>query len=235
MPGRGQANIGIWPKSSGYSRCPRHFTWNAKATIVTFCSDFVVRECLHSLFATTLFFPFSEENKTLVETTPSLFSDTSLTNGDGSSAEKSSLMELEPVLQMLCSRHEMRARNGVTISPGTYITTIVWHMPLTNVSSLFTAPLPYGTCTFEKCIILHPHDKHTVASLARQTWTAHWALLYGPICCLHPPTMHAHCTRITSCGCYGRRERDNGHELARLPKPLQKVPVRHLALHVMPR
>ena len=82
MPVRGQANIGIWPKSSGYSRC-LDITWNAKATIGTFCSDFVVRECLHSLFATTLFFPFSEGNKTLIETAPSLFVDTSLTNGAG--------------------------------------------------------------------------------------------------------------------------------------------------------
>ena len=49
MPGREQANIGIWPKSSGYSRC-LDITWNAKATIVSFCSDFLVRECLHSLF-----------------------------------------------------------------------------------------------------------------------------------------------------------------------------------------
>ena len=57
MPGRGQANIGIWPKSSEYSRC-LGITWNAEVTIGTFCSDLVVRECLHSLFTTTLFFPF---------------------------------------------------------------------------------------------------------------------------------------------------------------------------------
>ena len=63
MPGRGQANIVIWPKSSEYSRC-LDITCNAKGTIGTFCSDFVVRECLHSLVATTLFIPFSEENKT---------------------------------------------------------------------------------------------------------------------------------------------------------------------------
>ena len=65
MSGRGQANIGIWPKSSEYSRC-LGITWNAKATIGTFCSDFVVRECFHYLVATT--FLFSEENKTLIET-----------------------------------------------------------------------------------------------------------------------------------------------------------------------
>ena len=58
-------------------------TWNAKATIGTFCSDFVVCECLHSLVATTFFFPFSEENKTFIETTTFLFVDTSLTNGTG--------------------------------------------------------------------------------------------------------------------------------------------------------
>ena len=61
MPGRGQANIGTWPKSSVSSR-GLGITWIAKATIGTFCSDFVVRKCLHSLFAVTLFFPFSEEN-----------------------------------------------------------------------------------------------------------------------------------------------------------------------------
>ena len=61
MPGRGQANIGTWPKSSVSSR-GLGITWIAKATIGTFCSDFVVRKCLHSLFAATLFFPFSEEN-----------------------------------------------------------------------------------------------------------------------------------------------------------------------------
>ena len=60
MLGRGQASIGIWLKSSEYSGC-LGITWNAKATIGTFCSDFVVRECLHFLVATTLFFPFSEE------------------------------------------------------------------------------------------------------------------------------------------------------------------------------
>ena len=61
MPGRGWANIGIWPKSSEYSRC-LGITWNAKLTIGTFCSDFVVRECFHSLVAVTMFFSFSEEN-----------------------------------------------------------------------------------------------------------------------------------------------------------------------------
>ena len=86
MPGRGQANIGILPKSSEYSRC-LGITWNAEATIGTFCSDFVVRECLHSLFATTLFFPFSEENMTIIETAPSLFVDTSLTNDTGLSTK----------------------------------------------------------------------------------------------------------------------------------------------------
>ena len=80
MPDRGQANIGIRPKSSEYSRC-LGITWNVKATIGTFCSDFLVRDCLHSLFATTLFFPCSEENKTLIKTAASLFVDTSLTNG----------------------------------------------------------------------------------------------------------------------------------------------------------
>ena len=82
MSGRGQATIGILPKSSEYSRC-LGITWNAKATIGTSCSDFVVRECFHYLVATTLFFPFSEENKTLIETTPFLFVDTPLTNGTG--------------------------------------------------------------------------------------------------------------------------------------------------------
>ena len=104
MPGRGQANIGIWPKSSGYSRC-LGITWNAKATIGTFCSDFVVRECLHYFFATTLFFQFSEENKTLIETAPSPFVDTSLTDGAGlCKKKKSSLTELASVVQMLCGR-----------------------------------------------------------------------------------------------------------------------------------
>ena len=81
MPGRGQENIVIWPKSSEYSRC-LGIAWNAKGTIGTFCSDFVVRECLHSLVATTLFFPFSEEKKRKEkESAPSLFVDTSLTSG----------------------------------------------------------------------------------------------------------------------------------------------------------
>ena len=52
-------------------------------TIGTFCGDFVVLECFHSLVAATLFFPFSEENKTLIEPAPFLFVDTSLTNGTG--------------------------------------------------------------------------------------------------------------------------------------------------------
>ena len=69
MPGRDWANIGILPKSSEYSRC-LGITWNAKVTIGTFCSDFVVRECFHYLVAVTLFFSFAEENKTLIETVP---------------------------------------------------------------------------------------------------------------------------------------------------------------------
>ena len=73
MSGRGQANIVIWPKSSEYSRC-LGITWNAKAMTGTFCSDFVVRECFHYLVATTLFFSFSDENKTLIETVPFLYS-----------------------------------------------------------------------------------------------------------------------------------------------------------------
>ena len=82
MPGRGRATIGIGPKSPEYSRC-LGITWNAKVTIGTFCNDFVVRECFHSLVAATLFFPFSKENKTFIETVPFLFVDTSLTNGTG--------------------------------------------------------------------------------------------------------------------------------------------------------
>ena len=73
-------------------------------TIGTFCSDFVVRECFHSLVAVTLFFSFAEENKTLIETAYFLFVDTSLTNGTGLCTNKSSLMELAPVVQMLCGR-----------------------------------------------------------------------------------------------------------------------------------
>ena len=60
MPGRGRAAIGIWPKPPEYSRC-LGITWNAKVTIGTFCSDFVVRGCFHSLVAATLFFLFSKE------------------------------------------------------------------------------------------------------------------------------------------------------------------------------
>ena len=56
-----------------------------------------------------------------------------------------------------------------------------------------------------------------------------------PMCGLHPPPMHAHCTRITIRGCYERQKRGKGRELARLSTPLQKVPVRNLAFHVMPR
>ena len=37
MPGRDQANIVIWPKSSGYSRC-LGVTWNAKLWTGTFCN-----------------------------------------------------------------------------------------------------------------------------------------------------------------------------------------------------
>ena len=73
-------------------------------TIGTFCSDFVVRECFHSLVAAILFFPFSKESKTFIETAPFLFVDTSLTNGTGLCKKKSSLMELAPVVQMLCGR-----------------------------------------------------------------------------------------------------------------------------------
>ena len=133
MPSRGQANIGSWPKSSGYSRC-LGITWNAEATIGIFCSDFVVREFLHSLFSTTLFFPFSEENKSLIETAPSLFVDMSLTNcgalkSKSSSrhqqmalacAEKSSLTEPCTSGANALRPHEMRAQNGVTISTGAY-------------------------------------------------------------------------------------------------------------------
>ena len=86
-------------------------------TIGTFCSDFVVRECLHSLFATALFFLFSEENRTLIETAPSLFVDTSLTNGTGLCTKIqpygthiSRANDMRP--------HEMRVQNGATISPG---------------------------------------------------------------------------------------------------------------------
>ena len=109
MPGRGQANIGIWPKSSGYSRC-LDITWNAKATIVTFCSDFVVRECLHSLFATTLLFPFSEENKTLIETTPSLFVDTALTNGAGLCRKNPALRNLHQCCKCCASARNESAK-----------------------------------------------------------------------------------------------------------------------------
>ena len=186
MPGRGQANIGIWPKSSGYSRC-LDITWNAKATIVTFCSDFVVRECLHSLFATTLFFQFSEENKTLIETKPSLFADTSLTNSAGL------CRKIQPYGTCTSGAnavrpHEMRARNGVTISPGAYNTTISWHMSLTNGSSFCTTPLPYGTCTFEEYIVLHPHDTHTVASLAPRhgLLTERFSKAQYAVCIRHP-------------------------------------------------
>ena len=104
MSGRGQAIIGIWPKSYEYSRC-LGITWNAKATIGTFCSDFVVRDCFYYLVATTLFFPFSKENKLLIETALFLFVDTSFTNGTGLCTK------IQPygtctsaVVQMLCDR-----------------------------------------------------------------------------------------------------------------------------------
>ena len=107
MPGRGQANFGIWPKSSEYSRC-LGITWNAEATIGTFCGDFVVRECLHSLFVTTLFFPFSEENITIIKTAPFLFVDTSLTNDTGL-CTKIQPTELPPVCGANAVRlHEIR-------------------------------------------------------------------------------------------------------------------------------
>ena len=102
MPGSGKANIVIWPKLSKYSRC-LGITWNAKGTIGTFCSDFVVRECLHSLVATALFFPFCEEKTKEKETAPSLLAGKSLTNGTGL-CKKSSLTELAPVVQVLCGR-----------------------------------------------------------------------------------------------------------------------------------
>ena len=165
--------------------------------IGTFCSDVVVRECLHSLFATTLFFPFSEENKTLIETAPSLFVDTSLTNGTGLCTK------IQPYGTCISGAndvrpHEMRAQNGATISPGAYNTTVSWHMPLTNGSSLCTAPQPYGTCTFEQCIVLHPHDTHTVASLAHHIWAAHETFLWGQspnvrfASATHARALHAH-------------------------------------------
>ena len=132
MPGRGQTTIVIWAKSSEYSRC-LDITWNSKWTIGTFGSDFVVRECLHSLVATTLLFPFSEEKTKEKESVPSLFVDTSLTNGTGLCRKVQPYGTLQP--------HEMRAQNGVTISTGAYSTTISWHMSLTNGISLCTAPL----------------------------------------------------------------------------------------------
>ena len=123
MPGRGWANIGIWQKSSEYSRC-LGITWNAKVTIGNFCSDFVVRECFHSLVAVTLFFSFSEENKTFIETVLFLFVDTSLTNGTGLCTKKIKPYGTCTSGANAVRPHEMRAQNGATISPGAHNTTI---------------------------------------------------------------------------------------------------------------
>ena len=49
------------------------------------------------------------------------------------------------------------------------------------------------------------------------------------VCIRHP------CTRTASRGCYGRRERGKGCELASLSTLLQEVPICNLAFHVMPR
>ena len=74
-------------------------------------------------FATTLFFPFSEENKTLIEMKPSLFADTSLTNGAGLCRKNQPYGTFTSVANAV-RPHEMRAQNGATILPGAYITTI---------------------------------------------------------------------------------------------------------------
>ena len=43
-----------------------------------------------------------------------------------------------------------------------------------------------------------------------------------PMCDLHPPPMHAHCTRITSRGCYERRKRAKGANLHDFPRRYKK-------------
>ena len=202
MTGRGQAIIGIWPKSYEYSRC-LGITWNAKATIGTFCSDFVVRDCFYFRVATTLFFPFSKENKLLIEMAPFLFVDTSFTNGTGL-CTKIQPYGTCPSGANAAWPHELRAQNDATISPGADNTTISWHMSLTNGISLCTAPLTlrYLYLWVVPCFAFAParhralfsissttnfnfttfqqvrprQGKHTVASLARQAWTAHGTL-----------------------------------------------------------
>ena len=146
MPGRGRANIVIWPKSSEYRlsrhymECQRddtHFLWRFRGSWMFAFS------CCYD------FFPFSEEKRQKKETAPSLFVDTSLTNGTGLRTKiqpygtcTSSANAVRP--------HEMRVQNGATISPGVLQHRTIYRLiSLTNGSSLCTPPQPYGTCTFE--------------------------------------------------------------------------------------
>ena len=99
------------------------------------------------------------------------------------------------------------------------------HPSLTVLAPLSSALF----CTRTTCTLSHPLP--TIHGLLTEPFSEAQA----PMCGLHPPPMHAHCTRIRSRGCYGRRERGNGREIGRLSTPLQKVPVRNLAFHVMPR
>ena len=232
MPGRGWANIGIWPKSSEYSRC-LGITWNAKVTIGTFCRDFVVRECFHSLVAVTLFFSFSEENKTFIETVPFLFVDTSLTNGTGLCTKNPALWNLHKWCKCCAAaRNESAKRcdNFTRCPQHHYFLTRHWRTEAACAQYL-TALAPLSSALF--CI-----GTRTTRTLSHPLPVKHGLLterFYKPnvrfTSATHAYALHAH----SKPRCHGRRGRGKGRELVRLSTPLQKVPVRNLALHAMPR
>ena len=136
-----------------------------------------------------LFFPFSEENKTLLETAPSLFVDTSLTNITYWLVhEKSSLTELAPRSSANAVRpHEMRAQNGATFhqvpTAPLFLDSCHWrtaaactqHPYLTALAPLSSAFFCICTRHAHCCIPCPPNmDCSQNASLS-------------PMCGLHPP------------------------------------------------
>ena len=235
MPGRGRATIGIGPKSPEYSRC-LGITWNAKVTIGTFCSDFVARECFHSLVAATLFFPFSKENKTFIETAPFLFVDTSLTNGTGLCKKKSSLMKLAPVVQMLCGRTKWERKTArqfhqVPTTP-LFLDTCHWRTAAARAQYPYlTALAPLSSALFCICTrttrtLSHPLPaEHGLLAERFSKPNVRFASA------THACALHAH----NKPRLLWKTTKGEGREHARLSTPLQKVPVRNLTFHVMPR
>ena len=132
--------------------------------------------------------------------------------------------------------HEMRAQNGATSSPGAHNITISWHviderkqLVHSTLRHLHLAPLSIalfciGTRTTRT--LSHPLPaKHGLLTERFSKPNVRFASA------THAYALHAH----SKLRCYGRRGRGKGRELVRLSTPLQKLPVRNLALHVMPR